>query len=189
MLKVLSVYFSGCARLCDSDSLSFPGAAFVSVPIGHRPNRAMASPAYQRLTSTGAGVHTPMRVDGQDELPFTAAHRSSGRQYRKAKQFPNEEKENRCRGCVNHTRCVGWTYVLTLFVAATLQPVLLKILLDNLMPYRFPLVVVLCGIHFVVMAVIVAWKYCFGSSTLPPNMYLFSKSHCFASHFWICCSC
>jgi hypothetical protein len=137
----------------------------------------MASPAYQRVTSTGAGLHTPMRVDGQDELPFTAAYRSSGRQYRTL--FPNEEKENRCRGCVNHTKCVGWTYVLTLFVAATLQPVLLKILLDNLMPYRFPLVVVLCGIHFLVMTVIVAWKYCFGSSTLPPKMCLFSKSHMF----------
>ena len=79
----------------------------------------------------------------------------------------------------NSRTLVFFMYLATLFVAYTMQPVTLKLMVDNMMPYRYPLVVLFSVTHCLACFTVSTWKYCFSSANVPPNMSKFKRSNIF----------
>ena len=81
--------------------------------------------------------------------------------------------------CCNSRTLIFFIYLVTLFAAYTLQPVTLKLMVDNMIPYRYPLIIMFSFTHCLICFFVSIWNYCFSSENVPPEMSKFKRSNIF----------
>jgi hypothetical protein len=81
--------------------------------------------------------------------------------------------------CCNSRTLIFFIYLVILFVGYTLQPVTLKLTVDNMIPYRYPLIIMFSSSHCLICFFVSIWSYCFSSENIPPEMSKFKRSNIF----------